>query len=160
MVLTLGGGGVCPQPKDKKQSEEMTMAPAGLIKQTIVKDPLLAKDWAQDNTIIFNIQLLTASVFEALLGMPAPPTSVTPAMYKKLGFPFFKMYEEKSGIKGNFKNIKSVAELDKKKGKKCSPDDDESLNFPIVAIDPSKIPLTPVAEMIQELQKMNVVSEF
>jgi hypothetical protein len=35
-------------------------------------------------------------------------------MYAAEGFPFFKMYEEPSGIFGNFSAVKSIAELDKK----------------------------------------------
>lgn len=33
--------------------------------------------------------------------------------YVKLGFPFFKMYEEPSGIYGNFGAVKSIAEIEK-----------------------------------------------
>lgn len=37
------------------------------------------------------------------------------ATYAALGFPFYKMYEEPTGIHGDFSKVKSVAELNKSK---------------------------------------------
>ncbi|KAF8852869.1 ubiquitin-domain-containing protein [Acephala macrosclerotiorum] len=126
LVLRLRGGGSGPyDPEYVKAKEElaasiekfqverdletkmseMAIAPGGLIHQTI------------DNTIFFNVQLLYPSTFEQLLGFPAPPTPITPEVYQKHGYPFFKLYEEKSGISGDFNGIKSVGQMRKGKGK-------------------------------------------
>ncbi|KAF8860739.1 hypothetical protein BDZ45DRAFT_588036 [Acephala macrosclerotiorum] len=170
LVLNLRGGGwVDPELTAKAaaaalaatKKQEMAIAPAGLIHQTIVRDPIDATAWDKDNTIMFNVQLLNASVFQGLLGLPAPTTPITPALYSLYGFPFFKMYEEKSGIKGTFPGIKSVAELDEAKGKGRSQHDNPSLAFPIVILDTSeKRPFFAVSEMIRMLKQINVMSEF
>lgn len=155
----MGKGAAAALASTKKQ--EMAIAPAGLINQAIVRDPIDAAVWDKENTIMFNVQLLNASVFQGLLGLPAPTTPITPALYSLYGFPFFKMYEEKSSIKGTFPGIKSVAELDKAKGKKRSQHDDPTLAFPIVILDTSeKRPFFAVSEMAQMLKQINVKSEF
>jgi hypothetical protein len=40
---------------------------------------------------------------------------MTALTYVQLGFPFFQMYEEPTGIFGNFGAVKSVAEIEKSK---------------------------------------------
>lgn len=140
----------------------MAIASGGFIKQIILKDPVPAADWNQDNIIMFNVQLLNASTFEAILGMKAPKTPVTPELYKQYDYPFFKLYEELSGIKGNFTNVTSVAKLDKKKGKKRKYPDDEFIEFPIVepnAVDQRR-PFLPVSEMLALLSTLNVAQDL
>ena len=136
----------------------MAIASGGFIRQSIVKDTLSAADWNQDNIIMFNVQLLNASTFEVILGMKAPETPVTPELYKQYGYPFFKLYEELSGIKGNFTNVKSVAKLEKKKGKKRKYSADEVIEFPIVELNTvdQRRPFLPVSEMVALLSTLNV----
>lgn len=144
------------------KKSEMSIAPGGLIHQTIVRDPVDPTAWDKDNSIMFNVQLINALVFETLLGVGAPRTPITPALYSKYGFPFFKLEEEKSGIKGVFGDIKSVAELYMKKGKKRCRSDSMATSFPVVILDKStkKRPFVPVAELIQMLEKFNVMPEI
>jgi hypothetical protein len=97
---------------------EMAVSPGRFINQTSVKDPVKAEDWVIGNTVMFNMQLLNASIFEQVTGIEAPATPITPELYKRYGYPFFKLYEEKSGIKGDFKGLKSVSALDQQKGVK------------------------------------------
>ena len=87
----------------------MAIAPGGFINQTIIKDPVPMEDWDQNNTILFNLQLLNASCFQQLLGIKPPSTPITPALYKAHGYPFYKLYEEPSGISGDFGGIKRYA---------------------------------------------------
>ncbi|PVH76461.1 hypothetical protein DL98DRAFT_361971, partial [Cadophora sp. DSE1049] len=125
LIYRLRGGGtraeplppvISPQQKGiDAKAAEMAIAPGGFINQTIVKDLGPAGDWNQDNIIMFNVQLLNTSTFEAILGMKAPETPATPELYKQYGYPFYKLFEELSGIRGNFTKVKSVAKLDKKK---------------------------------------------
>jgi hypothetical protein len=90
----------------------MVIAPGGLIKQTIVEDTVPAEEWDIDNAIITPISLINASSFKAITGFNAPRTPITATAYAKLKLPFFEMYREPSGIKGNFKSLRSVAEMD------------------------------------------------
>jgi hypothetical protein len=80
----------------------MAIAPGGFVNQTIDKDPIPAADWAKDNTIMFNLTLMSASAIYQVTGVKPPVTPVTPSVYAQYGYPFFKLYEEPSGISGDF----------------------------------------------------------
>ncbi|KAH7395551.1 hypothetical protein BKA64DRAFT_708946 [Cadophora sp. MPI-SDFR-AT-0126] len=153
---------ISPQLKEDAKAAEKAIAPGGFINQTIVKDPIPAGDWNQDNIIMFNVQLLNASTFEAILGIKAPETPVTPELYKQYGYPFFKLYEEVGGIKGNFTKLKRVANLDKKKGKKRKYPDDKVVDFPVVELNTvdHQRPFLPVSEMEAILTEFNVTQDF
>jgi hypothetical protein len=64
---------------------------------------------------VFNTQILNSAVYQRVTGEAAPTRPITAATYASFGLPFFHMYEEPSGIHGDFGMVKSVAELDKKK---------------------------------------------
>ncbi|TVY84932.1 hypothetical protein LSUE1_G002974 [Lachnellula suecica] len=136
----------------------------GMIQQTIVKDLLPAWNWDKDNTNMFNVQLLNASSFEQLLGFKPPRTPVTSAVYKRFGYPFFKLYEEPSGIKGKFKAIKSVGEIERGRGCKRARDEVDDLQFRVVKLNKvdRKFPFLPVREMEESLMmvKVNEVIEL
>lgn len=141
---------------------EMAVAPGGFINQTIVRDPVPAMEWDTENTILFNLQLLNASSFEQLLGIKAPPTPITLALYKRYGYPFFKLYEEKSGIKDNFPGVKSVAQLDRKRRVKRTYDDQQVLRFPVVELNTivRKIPFIPVSMLEAALKELHIAEEI
>lgn len=102
LVLKLRGGGHGPI--------QMALAAGGMIKQRIRPD--CHRNWDKENTIVFNVQILTTAAFEAITGRQAPSTPVTAGTYASNGYPFFKMYEEKSQVYGDFSAVKSIAEID------------------------------------------------
>lgn len=60
------------------------------------------------------VQILNSKTFEAVTGKAPPETPVTAASYAKEGLPYFDIFDEKpSGIKGDFKLVKSVNTIDK-----------------------------------------------
>jgi hypothetical protein len=72
------------------------------------------------------------------------------------------LYEEKSGIKGNFSDVKSVAWLDRKRGVKRTCGDQLVLGFPVVelnTIDP-KIPFIPVSLLEVALTELNIAEDI
>jgi hypothetical protein len=99
---------------DNGDEPEMAVTPGGLIRQTIVKDPLQAHEWDTENTVMFNVQLINAAVFKNLTGIDPPSTPITAKTYAEKGYPFFALYEEPSGISGDFP-VKSWAAMDKEK---------------------------------------------
>jgi hypothetical protein len=152
MVLSLRGGGGhlgieeymlsqelaennAARREENTITSEMVIAPGGFIKQTIAKDPVEAEDWDKENIIMFNLHLLNASVFEQVIGIKAPPTPITPEVYTRYGYAFSKLYEEKSGIKGDFEGVKSVGDLDREKGVESTYDGDEIMQFPVVELN-------------------------
>jgi len=144
--------------KENTVISEMAIAPGGFITQTIVKDPVEAEDWDKENTIMFNLQLLNASVFEQLIGIKAPPTPITPELCKRYGYPFFKLYEEKSGIKGDFEGVKSLGDLDRENGVESTHDGDEIMHFPVVELNrvDKKSSFLPVSELEAALKKITL----
>ncbi len=87
----------------------MGIAVGGLIEQAIFRDPYPAAAWNAAATVVFNVQILNSSTFEAITGTPAPDTPITMDTYTELGLPFFELPEEKSGIHGRYDLI-SVGE--------------------------------------------------
>lgn len=75
----------------------------------------------------FNIQLLNASFFEQVTGLPPPETPVNAEIYAAAGLPFFDMYEEQSNVSGDFDKVKSIGQIDKTK--------DNTIKPRLVAID-------------------------
>lgn len=62
-----GGGNGDPgaaAPAPKIVLAELAVAAGGLIKQTIVRDRVLPHLWDKDNTILFDLQLVNAAIFE------------------------------------------------------------------------------------------------
>lgn len=161
LSLPLIGG--CPRPVGMEAEAEMTIAPGGIIKQAIVRDTLPSSAWEMKNSIMFNLQLLNAEVFEDIVGIKPPPTPISAATYAKHNYPFLTMYEEATGIKGNF-SVQSIAQL-KAKGPKTGKvenrarDDDKSIKFREVVINRPGILTTfsPVDIMGKESREVNIL---
>ncbi|KAG0647390.1 hypothetical protein D0Z07_7168 [Hyphodiscus hymeniophilus] len=69
------------------------------------------------------------------ISVPIPPTPVTAATYAEHGYPFFKLYEDLSGVSGNFEQLQSVGDLDKAKGHFEVHDSEVDVSFPSVALN-------------------------
>ncbi|KAH3971319.1 hypothetical protein HBH70_016400 [Parastagonospora nodorum] len=113
VVLRLLGAGVEPV-------HEMTVAAGGKIHQVIEEDHL-GDDWLPGRTTVFNAQVLNSAAYRSVTGVAPPTEPIDAATYARNGLPFFKMYEEPSGIHGNFSAVKSVAAIDKTKEKGVDP---------------------------------------
>ncbi|QSZ31442.1 hypothetical protein DSL72_001007 [Monilinia vaccinii-corymbosi] len=166
LVLKLRGGGARPDPKVSEsnvRNPEMAIAAGGLIKQTIIKDFVPSADWDQDNTLMLNIQMLNADVFQRVVGINAPPTPISADTYARYGYPFYKIYEERSGVQGDFP-VQSVARLKALKGMRSSPDDDENISFREIAIDrhgaKGRGSFTPVEEMEAQIRNFSISNDL
>ncbi|KAF2826216.1 integral membrane protein [Ophiobolus disseminans] len=104
LILRLRGGYTPPE-------HEMTVAAGGKIHQVIHSDDN-GQDWLSDRTTVFNVQILNSAVYKAVTGSAPPIQPVSAQTYKEAGLPFFKMYEEPSGISGDFSLVKSVCQID------------------------------------------------
>ena len=104
------------------------------------------------------MQILNSQTFREVTGRDPPDTPISAATYAKHGLPFFQIYNEESTVKGDFEGVKSVNAMDKAKGKQGG-DDESSYKNPVVLLDPDgvKMGFRPVAELRDELQKMNAV---
>jgi len=139
----------------------MVVAPGGLIKQTLVKDNLSAKEWDTENAVITNILLVNVSSFKYITGFNAPRPPITAATYAKEGLPIFKMYKEPSGIKGDFRKLWSVAELDREKNSNAEVHEAEKdSDFPVVDISKKRSSFVPVEEMEERAKRARVSNDL
>lgn len=90
---------------------EFGLAAGGFIKQSIQKDTHPASTWDFTTKIVFNVQLISAQVFEEMTGFKAPVAPINAATYRKYGLPFFHVPESPSTITGDFGRLKSLAHL-------------------------------------------------
>lgn len=127
LVLRLRGGGVGPDPDyNRSQRAQMGVAAGGKITQVIKKDRTKEDKWHKDISIVFNVQILNSNMFKEVTGRAPPSTPVSARIYAQHGYPFFKLYEESSDVKGDFSTVKSVAEIDN--------EDEEDVDVPIKPI--------------------------
>src|SRR5947207_14910526 len=89
----------------------MGIAAGGLIKQSIHRDTHDPNSWDRLSTTTFNVQILNASLFQQVTGIPAPKCPIDATTYLNLGLPFFDLSEKKSSIKGNFDCVKPLSEI-------------------------------------------------
>lgn len=91
----------------------MNIAAGGKIKQGIVRDNF-GESWQSGRTTVFNVQILNSAVYHSVTGETQPTRPIDAKRYKQLGYPFFDMYEEPSGISGDFGKVESIGQIDKK----------------------------------------------
>jgi hypothetical protein len=132
----------------------LAVAAGGHIEQVIVPDIYKTNKWDTENVVMFNMQLFDATTFEQVLGIKAPPTPIDAQTYSRYGYPFFDLYQEPSGIEGDFP-VQSVGDLDKAKGTNLETHAAEKgLAFPVAIIgvgmknqvDPTEIKLNTVEQ--------------
>lgn len=93
--------------------KEMGLAAGGLIQQVIAPDRYRASMWDVEASIMLNVQILDSESFCQVTGLPPPPTPVDAQTYAQHGYPFFEVWgEEKTGISGDFGEVKSAAQID------------------------------------------------
>jgi len=150
LVLRLRGGGdaqsytIC---KREDASKEMSVGAGGTIKQVIHADTNKPELWDQEKMILFNLQLLDATCFKQTFSIEPPKTPISAKVYAKHGYPFFKLYEQPSGIFGQF-DLKTVGDLDKQNGEKIVAHRDEhDLQFPTVSIGWNRLRGVPITEV-------------
>jgi hypothetical protein len=135
---------------------EMSIGAGGLIKQSILRDPHPSTAWDSENTALFNIQLLSATVFENVTGIAPPPSPVTAESYAAAGLPFYSIPSEvDSGVQGMFSDIKSIAQIDREKGKKGL---DRELKFPTIELDKTgkNVGFRGVEQLVEEVKGWSI----
>lgn len=165
LILRLRGGGEAPAVEEKvtpfaeDKVTELVIAAGGRIKQEIRPDMEPVDSWVPEAVTVFNVQLLNATSFTHITGLPAPKTPISPKTYANLGLPFFDLYEEPSGIHGDFKGVKRIAKIDNAKGRKQTADDAlEQSDFRLITLNnlSTPIPFRPVSQVEAAVKKLNI----
>ena len=140
-----GGGridefeGVEPQVEE----ETMAIAPAALIRQSIISDPIDHFRWETERSFLLNVHLINASVIEELTGLEPPPESISAETYARAGWPLFKSksVEKPKILKGDFKSLKSVHQ-----------GGEQEVCFDVVTLPHFEPSFVPIAEMLRRVR--------
>jgi hypothetical protein len=148
--------------------KEMGLAAGGLIKQTINADPNPADVWDQAAAVLLHLQIFDPASYTDVTGNPAPDTPATQEEYAKHGWPYFEIWnEEKTGVKGDFDEVKSVAQLKKERALAAgedAPAEEESVPVRVVTIGNGrpvsfKSTFTPLELMRKEMENLTFSSK-
>ncbi|KAH8595364.1 hypothetical protein B0O99DRAFT_155247 [Bisporella sp. PMI_857] len=99
-------------------AKEMNIAPGGLITQSIVQDSSAsnvlgqASVWGASRTKVFNVQILNTAYFQQVTGFPALESPVDAKTCAAYGIPFYDMKEAPTEVAGDFRGVKSIAQMD------------------------------------------------
>ena len=113
-------------------SSEMGLGAGGKMKQEIYPDEYGVVSWNQKNFGRVYIHIVNSMMYREITRMEPPPTPITAKSYTECGLPWFALYDEAKGdipASKKLSKVKSVKEMDKKKG--FSPQqDDTSVKVP------------------------------
>ncbi|KAM0324390.1 hypothetical protein ACHAQA_008172 [Verticillium albo-atrum] len=151
-------------PKIKRKVKEMGIAAGGLITQTINPDAYPADSWDASASVMLNLQILDAASYCAVTGLPPPSTPVNGEEYAKHGYPYFEIWnEEKTGVQGDFAEVKSVAQLEKERALaegRDAPPEEKSVPVRIVKIGGRprsfKTTFRPLEVLTKELEGLHI----
>ncbi len=111
---------------------EMGLAAGGRMKQEIYPDPHGIETWDPDNYGRVFVHIVNSLMYREITGKEPPSTPISAKTYTEAGYPWFDLYGEDLGdlpTPEQFKDIKSVKEMDQAEGSAPQPDDD-SVNVP------------------------------
>jgi hypothetical protein len=97
------------------------LAAGGRITQKINRDPLPIMAYNQSKVVRLHVSIINASQFQAITGMPTPPTPVSARSYIRAGLPWFELYDEHIPTANNastptaLSNVISIAEMDRQR---------------------------------------------
>ncbi|KAK6194028.1 pyridoxine biosynthesis protein [Pestalotiopsis sp. IQ-011] len=139
--------------------KEMGIAAGGLIRQTIEPDGHPADTWDVGAAILLNLQILNSESFSEATGLPPPTTPVDAATYASHGYPFFEIWgEERTGVAGEFGEVKSVAQIEAERARERGEQKPEEESVPqrIHVIGQYRSTFRPVALLKKELEGVKI----
>jgi len=111
----------------RSRSAEMGIAAGGKMKQKIYSDPHGVDTWDENNYGRVYVHIVNSMMYREITGLEPPTTPVTAETYAKHNLPWFDVYDEAmSDIAPSpeLSKIKSIKEVDAKKGFTAQQDDD------------------------------------
>ncbi len=100
------------------QRREMGIAPGGMIKQQIFKDPYGRQTWDTNKNVSFAIHLINSQVYKSITGFDPPQTPISAEIYQRLNLPWFDLYDETAPTldpPSTFKRLISVVAIEYKR---------------------------------------------
>ena len=97
---------------------EMGLAAGGTMKQKVMKDPYGIETWEIEAGVSVQVHLVDIKTWCRITGEQPPKTPVNPALYTKMGYPWFDLYEENLADRPSseiLKTVLSVSQMDDQK---------------------------------------------
>jgi len=98
---------------------DMGLAPGGLMKQDIYRDPYQSSDWHLAHSSRCFVHIANSLVWRQITGQNPPTVPPTSAEYTEAGLPWFDYYDDNlTAVEGSgiLAKLKSVVAMGKKKG--------------------------------------------
>jgi hypothetical protein len=109
------------------QSAEMGLAPGGMMKQDISRDPYTFSDWGRETSSQCFVHIANSLVWRAVTGQNPPTVPPTSKEYQHLGIPWFDYYDDGlEALEGSstLAELKSVLQMGGLKGDVPLPDNE------------------------------------
>ena len=96
----------------------MGLGAGGRMRQEIYEDGYRLADWDRQRALACHLHIANSLAWHAATGALPPTPPPTAAEYDSYGLPWFDYYDDRPALEGAgaLKKLKSVAQLDKKKG--------------------------------------------
>ncbi len=74
----------------------MGLGAGGIIEQKVYPDPYGVRTWNSSDSKTIEIALLNSQAFREITGQQPPSSTISASDYTRLGFPWFKLYDEEA----------------------------------------------------------------
>jgi hypothetical protein len=120
------------------ESSSMGLGAGGRMRQEISEDGFKLSDWDRTHALACQVHIANSMVWKSLTGAQPPCPPPTAREYSQAGLPWFEWYSEKPAVKGakGLAKLKTVKELDAKKGNVSLPENDSADPSLIVPLGP------------------------
>jgi hypothetical protein len=117
-----------PDPRDEFDGKRVCYSPCcessmglgagGRMRQEVYEDRFKITDWDRSQAIACHLHIANSFVWHAATGSLPPTPPITAEEYDRYGLPWFEYYDDTPALEGAkaLKKLKSIAQLDKKKG--------------------------------------------
>lgn len=108
------------------KAAEMGLAQGGSMSQKIYPDPHGIDTWDLDGSGRIFIHIVNSEMYEQITGVAPPKSPITAQHYTRMGFPWFKLWEEEMGdvsASSTLAGVKTVGQMDQKHGFEGQQDD-------------------------------------
>jgi len=131
--------GVCYSPVECCSSS-MGLGAGGRMRQEIYEDGFKLADWDRGHALACHLHIANSLTWHAATGALPPTPPPTAEEYDRYGLPWFEWYDDKPALEGAkaLKKLKSVAQLDKKKGAVSLPENASTDPTWVVPVGPGK----------------------
>jgi len=118
----------CSQDICCSPASPMGLGAGGRMRQEVYEDEFKLSDWDRGHAVACHLHIANSLTWHAATGALPPTPPPTAAEYDRWGLPWFEYYDDRPALEGAgaLKKLKSIAQLDKKKGNVSLPENEST----------------------------------